>query len=612
MDERLQIIGLMAVALVIGFLGYTVIEAPRADEGSVYVDSYSADLYLNGTFLEKFDYQVNDGRRYRMLYKDWKVPLSFNALSQPYVELLDINPPGGSLPYAKDWQGSVRTFNSPNYMPGRASAYVGDIELRAMENEAGCFKPDYFPQGSYKVSYVYHIHPYIEKDARYSHLNLKLADEHLPYRQVAVALHDPQGSLVQIYSHPPMNIAKEGTSWVIRGESPENALLEVEMLAKPAAFDYMGGFPRNVGNVEGQTTSANLGYYAIYAVSSYFLEIMRLLMLFFPLAIGLLYYFFGKEMSFTVPSTLSYVPSKRPPWLVNLVFRGDAFNFDPDGFYATILDLARKGYLEVHSEGGLKIRILGSQGSSTDAYEDRVLDFLSMYSIDGFFDAEAFEDMIKSLRRGSALVGSGAYGLEALRETMNSLMRSPDKSAADQFATNGRFYAAMLTSIVVLLAMASFILFSMYGDLYPLFYSGFLASIVVVIESIPPLFSPSTLFGRWKDDFYKEKLEWGSFTKFLSDFAMLQKYAPEDLSIWKEWLVYGTALGVGVEVAKAMEQMNIYIPEARAVTYMPLYFGNVYGMTSTPSSGGSGGGGFSSGGGFSGGGGFGGGGGGAR
>jgi uncharacterized membrane protein len=588
MDKRLQIIGLMVVALVIGFLGYTIIETPKAAGGSVYVDSYSADLYLNGTFLEKFDYQVNDGRRYRILYKDWKVPLSFNALSQPYVELRDINPPGGTLPYAKDWQGLVRTFNSPNYMPGRASVYVGDIESLALENEAGCFRPDYFPQGSYKISYVYHIHPYIEKDTRYSHLNLQLADERLPYRQVAVTLHDPQGSLVQMYTHPPMNVAKEGTSWVIRGKRPENVPMVVEMLAQPAAFDYMGGFPRNVDNVEGQTTSANSGYYAIYVVSSYFLGIMRLLMLLFPLAIGLLYYLFGREMSFTVPSTLSYVPFKRPPWLVNLVFHGDAFNFDPEGFYATILDLARKGYLEVRSEGGLKILLLRSQGSSTDAYEDRVLDFLSRYSRDGVFDAEAFEDMIKSLRRGSTLGGSGAYGLEVLRETMNGLMRSPDKSAVDQFATNGRFYAAMLTSIAVLLAIASFLLFSMYGDLYPLFYPGFLASIVVVIESIPPLFAPSTLFGRWKDAFYKEKLEWDSFTKFLSDFAMLQKYAPEDLRIWKEWLVYGTALGIGAKVVKAMEQMNVYIPEARVVTYMSIYFVNVYGMTSSPSSGGSG------------------------
>ena len=174
LDERLQIIGLMAVALVIGFLGYTVIEAPRADEGSVYVDSYSADLYLNGTFLEKFDYQVNDGRRYRMLYKDWKVPLSFNALSQPYVELLDINPPGGSLPYAKDWQGSVRTSTLPTICLAGPRPTLGISNTG--HGEQGRYSSRIsFPQGSYKVSYVYHIHPYIEKDARYSHLNLKLA-----------------------------------------------------------------------------------------------------------------------------------------------------------------------------------------------------------------------------------------------------------------------------------------------------------------------------------------------------------------------------------------------------------------------------------------------------
>lgn len=593
----------MAMALVIGFLGHSIIEAPRADGDSVYVDSYSADLYLNGTFLEKFDYQINDGGRYRMLYKDWKVPLSFTTLSQPYVELLDIVPPGGTLPYAKDCKGSVRTFTSPNYMPGRASAYVGDIESLALENEAGCFKPDYFSQGSYEISYAYRIHPYIERDASYSHLNLKLADEHLPYRQVTVTLHDPQSNLVQVYAHPPMNVAKEGQSWAIRGESPENTLLEVEVLARPTAFDYMGGFQRNAVDVVGETTSANSGYYAIYAISSYFLEIMRLLMLLFPLAIGLLYYLFGRERNATVPSILSYVPSKRPPWLVNLVFQGDAFDFDPEGFYATVLDLARKGYVEVHSEGRLRIHLLKSPGPSTDAYEERVLDFLGRYSSGGIFDAGAFEDMIKSLRRGSALGGSGAYGLEAIRETMNGLMRPQDKSVAYQFATNGRLHAAMLTGLAVLLAIAFFILSSTHGDIYPLFYSGFLTSIVIVVESIPPLLAPSTLFGRWKDDFYKEKLEWDSFARFLSDFAMLRKYAPEDLSIWKEWLVYGTALGVGDRVAKAMEQMNIHIPEAQAVTYMPIYFSNIYGMTAQQSSGGEGGSGFGSGGGFGGGGG---------
>jgi uncharacterized membrane protein len=86
---------------------------------------------------------------------------------------------------------------------------------------------------------------------------------------------------------------------------------------------------------------------------------------------------------------------------------------------------------------------------------------------------------------------------------------------------------------------------------------------------------------------------------------MIQKYAPEDLSIWKEWLVYGTTLGVGDKVEKSMADMNISVPQAAAVTIMHTDFSHAYSASipkSSGSGGGRGGGGFG-GGGFGGGGG---------
>ena len=73
---------------------------------------------------------------------------------------------------------------------------------------------------------------------------------------------------------------------------------------------------------------------------------------------------------------------------------------------------------------------------------------------------------------------------------------------------------------------------------------------------------PSTLFGHWKDDKYKEKLEWDAFAYFLSDLALIKQYSPSDISQWGDWLVYGTALGVGKHVEKAMKELNVHIPEA--------------------------------------------------
>ena len=47
----------------------------------------------------------------------------------------------------------------------------------------------------------------------------------------------------------------------------------------------------------------------------------------------------------------------------------------------------------------------------------------------------------------------------------------------------------------------------------------------------------------------------------LSDLAMIKKYQSEDISVWKDWLVYGAALGVADNVIKAMKELNIKIPE---------------------------------------------------
>jgi uncharacterized membrane protein len=76
------------------------------------------------------------------------------------------------------------------------------------------------------------------------------------------------------------------------------------------------------------------------------------------------------------------------------------------------------------------------------------------------------------------------------------------------------------------------------------------ALLVLLVQAFVVAFAPSALLGRWKQDYYKEKLEWNAFRDFLSDYAMIKKYAPEDLVLWKEWLVYATALGVGDKVTK--------------------------------------------------------------
>ena len=137
-----------------------------------------------------------------------------------------------------------------------------------------------------------------------------------------------------------------------------------------------------------------------------------------------------------------------------------------------------------------------------------------------------------------------------------------------------------------------------------------MTSFIPIIQIIIALGFPSSLYGKWRGEAYKEKLEWDAFTRHLDDLSQIERYPPDDIGMWGEWLVYGTALGVGDSVVRALKQLNIDLPEAQYARSMPVYF-HRFVLASTrkvSSSGGRvsgsfGGGGFGSGGGFGGGGG---------
>ncbi len=282
-----------------------------------------------------------------------------------------------------------------------------------------------FAAGTYTIDYIFRFHPYLECDREYCHWNLMLADEHLPYRQTAIYIHDPDHLLVQFFPHPAMSYRQEGDAWVITGSSPKDGLLEIEMLLRPDASSSIKGFPRDVPDVLAKTIAAQ-------GSGPDLLFILRSLVLLFPLLLAAFYYRFGREKHYLVPKVLSYAPSRRKPWLVNMVFKGDAFDFDSDGFYATLLDLHRRGIIEIQSVPvakivpGTRIKILRPSDSGEDRYEQAVLNFLKSNSVQGVFDAQDFEATVNGMKKSS--------GLEELHRTMDELLHYTNRDAACEFA----------------------------------------------------------------------------------------------------------------------------------------------------------------------------------
>ena len=173
-------------------------------------------------------------------------------------------------------------------------------------------------------------------------------------------------------------------------------------------------------------------------------------------------------------------------------------------------------------------------------------------------DTESIDSLAKSARNNVI----NQTTMLSYQSSLNSItsVKSTDREIIRNYIVEGRTRPVPVLISGIVLAIISIIMLLLVPFATNAL-SSLIASIIIVIQSIIAIAFPTTLFGIWKNDSYKEKLEWDAFTKFLSDLALMKKYSPGDLLMWGEWLVYGTALGVGDKVEAAMKALNINIQE---------------------------------------------------
>ena len=602
MSERRQIFTLVAVGLILGVAGLIVLEylPGMFRDDSAYVERYHATLYPDGRLEEEFTYRLNEGGL-RMLFRLWRAPLSLEPLDMPYVMVLQVGGPPGAVGYVRDYSSEPFILSSS----GGSPFDYWDLLMMAEANEAGVLDPGRFDPGAYQVDFLFDVHPPLEFDEEVGHLNLMLGDEHLEYREVEIVLADAD-YVQEVYPHPPsLRVERRGGDIVLTGRSGKDMLLEVEMLVDLDALGGFDGFPSRVDDVRGSTVQANSAYLWEYSVALLLRDGARALALLMPLLLYAVYYRYGREREYTVPRYLSTVPNReRRPWLVNQIFKSDALDYDADGFYATILDLHRRGVVRLESKpGGLLIRIVGE--GVEGPYERRVLGFLGSLSVGGVVDTDRLGGMTELIQKG----GESAARAFELQDRLESLTMGVDMDAASEFMVSGRRRIFPLLLLPGLIIVAAIFLVSE-PSFSQISSAAVTASLIPIVQVIVAGGFPSSLFGRWRGDAYREKLEWDAFTRHLDDLSQIERYPPEDIGMWGEWLVYGTALGVGDAVVRALRVLDIDLPEARYMRAMPIYF-HPFVVASTrrvSSSGGRvsgsfGGGGFGAGGGFGGGGG---------
>ena len=595
MSERRQILTLVGLTLIVGVASVTLIWCLSfsVGGGDIVVDEYRATFYPDGTLVEEYTYDIRV-KKFRMLFRVWEAPLSADALGSPYIEPLEIEGAPGAIGYYRDHTGWVSVDE-----PYRDDwGVINTIASLAYRNEVGSYNTDMYDPGRYRVRYTFDVHPPIEYDDEAGHLNLKLADEHIPYMRVTIVLEDAS-YIENLYTHPlTYDVSEEGDRIVMTGSSGEDELVEVEMLIDLDAIEGLDGFPTRVEGVRSKTINANKVTSFKYLAASYLGSGTRALALLMPFLIYAVYHLYGREREYTVPNYLSYVPNRsRKPWLVNQIFVRGVLDYDDDGFYATLLDLHLRKKIRIGTKpGGLLIKILDDD--LDDRYERRVMDLLQMLAEHGVFDTDRLEDYTKMIKEGEDLEISD---VARLRRLLIELTTYVDERLASEFIVSGRRRLLPLLFLAILVAMASFGMIVLAPFAGAILLPPIFTSFVPLIQVIMALMFPATLFGVWRGDAYREKLEWGAFARHLSELSQIRRYAPEDIDMWGEWLVYGTALGVGDSVVRAMRALDVDVPEVGYVSMMPVYFHPLV-VASAPSRGrvsgfgGGGGGGFGGGG----------------
>ena len=397
MSEKSQLTALVIGGLVLGIIGLlAVIFIPPLFDGNLVVNSYEATLAEDGSFQEHFTYNVGSSGELRMLYRVWQAPLVFDSSpTQPSVRFVSMVPPAGTIGYAKDDSGTVRVTGGDGATGSKSS-----IKNLAQSDEVGVFNPNYYSAGKYSVDYTYTLYPPIEYDAVSTHLNLKLTgNNHIPYRAIRITL--PAKNIEQVYAYPPsLTTEKSGDYYLITGSAAANEIIAVEIVGNAQGFSQINGFRTEVKDIQSRASSASFWYNVPYLLSDLLSWIAKVAVILVPLLFILIYYRYGREKEFTVPAYLSTCPSTAlKPWQVNLLFKGDALDFDEDGYYATLLDLHRRKIISITEKGegkGIEIRVLST--ATTDPYELRVLGFIGLVSENGVMDTDSIAELAKSAR----------------------------------------------------------------------------------------------------------------------------------------------------------------------------------------------------------------------
>ncbi|MEN2998036.1 MAG: DUF2207 domain-containing protein [Brevinematia bacterium] len=611
----------MALVILVSGTGFFDISLMFYD---LYISSYYCEIDISKTNLtlsgtpfndifslkieEEYKFVVKDSKK--MLFRFWKVPLfcamnseieksNFSYLGDEFVALLSLESDSG-IPYVKDSGGRFYIVGDRGYLYQISSA----ISSIANNNEVGIISRDlYFDKGEYSFRSSYLVYFVYRNDGHNSHVNIKLADEHSPYKKVTIVIKDNEGVIEEVYPHLstsffsiPLVISrwlsevfpnltgstfrKEGNTYLIEGISPKDKIIGIEILMKNVPIL---GIKKRDNNVAIITKVVNIFEDLLQLLRVIVDYLVVFLVIFLPIGAFIVYTKYGREKFAVVPKYLSFLPNRdRKPWMVNGVFMREST--DINAFVATLWDIERRGLVSI-DEGGITIK--SRKIEDLDEYELRVFNFITKYSSKEAevkrFDFNGFKSLVDEYYRNSQI-----SELQLIKEDFDSVVSYSASDLMREFVDrSGEMVLFKICKITVIGISVMFLMLYILSKVflgYIYFADLFWKILGFVAMSIVLLLQPSHLFGRWKGELYKEKLEWEAFARFLSSFTKIKEMGFDrvGMDVWKEWFVYAVALGVGGKFVENLMNLGLEIPVVSSAYYSSLEsLTDIYNTTSS-------------------------------
>lgn len=511
MDERKEVIIIVLVLLAIGITLSLI---------TVFYTSFNfnkSELTVKDNIInEKLNYHTN--KQYHTLYRNFLSPITYEESYKPsshdgYVFIYSVNCSDGQA-YAK---------RSGSYMYGRCYVFP-EREIRQCPytepNEYGCtFGNNYgFKKGQdYQIESTYTINPrtlfkindkYYIKFVAYSKDNHKLLikDSNLIINNgISKNYYLPQQDVI-IYLH----------------YNPKNISDHIISEKKDFEFDSLPIF--------------NSLFFFLPAVLFY-----------------VLWFFTGKELVVTeFPDEMSFYPRERKGWKVAAFFNPPFSSIDKNFFAAIMLDFYRRKIISTKMKGkDVYIKINKTQ-ENLDEVEKNFLSILETVEEkcnEKYRDGDYF-----NLKKAS----SSFWIRHTLQSQSKVLQKEVKKQGKDYLSKSG---LTIVTVLFIMLAYSGQVFFA----ISPVYFGFVIISFLIIFI----IGMNSSIFVKFKGEYYKEYEHWQAFKKFQKR-SSLKLHGHKGVAMWEQHLVYAAALGVAKKVLKELKKKHL-ITEEQYNLYMGSY-----------------------------------------